>query len=195
MRHRLKKNSSFGRNRGPRKALIRGLVQALVDQQRIKTTLPRAKCVQPLIEKAITIGKKNTLNARRILGSRYPWGQTANKIMDKLAPRFKNRAGGYTRILKLGVRSGDKAPLAYLEFIDYQPKKITSNQTSPSRVASSTTVTDGSNQTKKSEQKNKKLVQSMSQKIKKQLLRKKEQQKKRLRKYQKQSRHTNRKSL
>lgn len=120
MRHQMQKSSSFGRHRGPRKALIRGLVNSLVEQERIKTTLTKAKSVRPLIEKAITMGKKGDVHSRRLLLSRYPNKKTVDKIMKTLSPRFKDRQGGYTRIIKLGFRSGDQAPLAYLEFVDYK---------------------------------------------------------------------------
>ena len=116
----MKKSSSFGRHRGPRKALIRGLVNSLVEQERIKTTLTKAKSVRPLIEKAITMGKKGDVHSRRLLLSRYPNKKTIDKIIKNLSPRFKDRQGGYTRIIKLGFRAGDQAPLAYLEFVDYK---------------------------------------------------------------------------
>ncbi len=121
MRHLKQKNSSFGRHRGPRKALIRGLINSLVEQERIKTTVPKAKCVRPLIEKAVTMGKRGDIHSRRLLLSRYPNKKTVDKIFNILSPRFKDRPGGYTRIIKLGFRSGDKAPMAYLEFVDYNP--------------------------------------------------------------------------
>ena len=139
MRHRLRKNSAFGRHRGHSRALMRGLVTALVEHERIKTTLAKARQLRPLVEKAITLGKKNTLHARRLLFSRYPYSKlTAKKIVTDLSVRFKDRAGGYTRIVKLGPRSGDKADLAYLEFVDYdvlqysQAQKITSPPPAPS---------------------------------------------------------------
>ena len=127
MRHQMQKSSSFGRHRSPRKALIRGLVNSLIEKERIKTTLAKAKCVRPLIEKAVTMGKRNDVHSHRLLFSRYPNRKTVDKIMNILSPRFKNRPGGYTRIIKLGLRSGDQAPIAYLEFVDYnaQAKPIT----------------------------------------------------------------------
>ena len=130
MRHQMRKESSFGRHRDPRKALIRGLVNSLVEQERIKTTLTKAKSVRPLIEKAITMGKKGDVHSRRLLLSRYPNKKTVDKIMKNLSPRFKDRQGGYTRIIKLGFRTGDQAPLAYLEFVDYkaQIKPITKKE-------------------------------------------------------------------
>ena len=119
MRHNKKYNPSFGRHRGPRKALLRGLVQSLVQHERIKTTLPKAKTLRPLVEKAITMGKRGDVHSRRLLLSRYPNKTTVEKIIEDLAPRFQGRQGGYTRIIKLGFRAGDQAPLAYIEFVDY----------------------------------------------------------------------------
>ncbi len=123
MRHNKQKSPSFGRHRGPRKALIRGLINSLVEQERIKTTVTKAKCVRPLIEKAITMGKTGDVHSRRLLFSRYPNKNTVDKIIKNLSPRFKDRPGGYTRIIKLGYRSGDQAPLAYLEFVDYNTQQ------------------------------------------------------------------------
>ena len=122
MRHQLKKRSSFGRHTGPRRALLRSLVSSLVEKERIKTTLSKAKSIQPLMEKAITIGKKGGVHAFRLLKARHPHKKTVQKIVKTLSPRFKDRAGGCTRIIKLGFREGDKAPLAYIEFVDFMPK-------------------------------------------------------------------------
>ncbi len=121
MRHRARV-STFGRKTGPRKALIRGLVTSLVEHGRIKTTLAKAKELRRHVEKAVTMGKDQTLHAQRLLLSRYPNEKAVSIIMKDLAPRFKDRAGGYTRILKLGNRPGDNAEMAYIEFVDYAPK-------------------------------------------------------------------------
>ena len=120
MRHRVQKKN-FGRRDGAKKALIRGLVDSLVKEERIKTTLTKAKEVRRHVEKAITKGKAQTVHARRIVLSKYPNKNTTNKIVDDLAVRFKERPGGYTRIRKLGMRPGDKAEVAYIEFVDYKP--------------------------------------------------------------------------
>lgn len=120
MRHRvLKKN--FGRRDGAKKALIRGLVDSLVKEERIKTTLVKAKELRRHVEKAITKGKAQTVHARRVVLAKYPNKSTTNKIVDDLAVRFKERPGGYTRIRKLGMRPGDKSEVAYIEFVDYKP--------------------------------------------------------------------------
>lgn len=121
MRHRARVNT-FGRKSGPRKALIRGLVTSLVEHGRIKTTLAKAKELRRHVERAVTIGKKQDLHAQRLLLSRYPNKATVATIMKDLAPRFKDRNGGYTRILKLGPRPGDNAEMAFIEFVDYTPK-------------------------------------------------------------------------
>lgn len=123
MRHRAR-TSTFGLESGPRKALIRGLVSSLVEHGRIKTTLAKAKELRRHVEKAVTTGKGQSLHAHRLLLSRYPNKDTVQTIMTDLAPRFKDRPGGYTRILKLGQRPGDAAEMAYIEFVDYAPKAV-----------------------------------------------------------------------
>ncbi|WII73278.1 50S ribosomal protein L17 [Bdellovibrio sp. 22V] len=109
----------FDRKSGPRKALLRGLVTSLVEHGRITTTVDRAKEVRRHIEKAITLGKKGDLATTRLLMSRYPNKEAVATIMKDLAPRFKTRPGGYTRIIKIGRRPGDTAEMAFLEFVDY----------------------------------------------------------------------------
>ena len=118
MRHRVNKHS-FGRKYGPRVALMRGLVNSLVEHGRIRTTLPKAKELRRYVEKAITKGKDGTVHARRTLLSKYPNPMTVKTIVDDLSVRFKDRPGGYTRILKAGPRPGDQAEMAYIEFVDY----------------------------------------------------------------------------
>jgi large subunit ribosomal protein L17 len=110
----------FGRKSGPRKALFRGLVNSLVEHGRIKTTLAKAKELRRHVEKAITVGKKQSLHARRLLLSRYPNEKVVSLIMSELAPRFQDREGGYTRILKLGQRPGDAAEMAFIQFVDFK---------------------------------------------------------------------------
>ena len=124
MRHRVHSHQ-FGRKPGPRKALLRGLVDSLVEHGRIKTTLPRAKEVRRHVEKAITIGKAGSVHARRLLLSRYPNKDTVGGIVDDLSKRFEKRPGGYTRIIKVGPRPGDQAEMAFLEFVDFKFKPKT----------------------------------------------------------------------
>ncbi|MBT4762998.1 MAG: 50S ribosomal protein L17 [Bdellovibrionaceae bacterium] len=119
MRHKVVKHS-FGRKTGPRKALIRGLVEALVENGRIKTTVVKAKELRRHVERAVTSGKPGTVHARRILLAKYPNKNTVAKLVDDISVRFKDRPGGYTRIIKLGPRPGDMADMAYIEFVDYE---------------------------------------------------------------------------
>jgi large subunit ribosomal protein L17 len=121
MRHRAKTHS-FSRRQGPRIALIRGLVYSLVEHGRIKTTLAKAKEVRRHVEKAITLGKKGTLHSRRLLESRYPNPAVVELLSTDLKDRFANRAGGYTRIIKIGSRAGDASPVAFIEFVDFEGK-------------------------------------------------------------------------
>lgn len=110
---------TFSRKSGPRKALLRGLVISLVEHGRIKTTVDRAKETRRHVERAITLGKKGDLATTRLLLSRYPNQEAVSAIMKEIAPRFKDRPGGYTRIIKIGRRPGDTAEMAFLEFVDY----------------------------------------------------------------------------
>ncbi len=119
MRHKTA-TSHLGRSTNARKALLRNLVDSLVEHGRIKTTVAKAKELRRHVERAITLGKKNTLHARRILLSRYPTAKTVDIIIKDLSPRFKTRPGGYTRVIKLGNRPGDMAPMAYIEWVDYE---------------------------------------------------------------------------
>ncbi len=177
MRHLKKISSSFGRHRGPRKALVRGLVSSLVEHERIKITLTKAKCIKPLVEKAITIGKKGDVHSFRLLYSTYPNKNTVQKIMKDLSPRFKERPGGYTRIIKLGFRQGDKAPLAYLEFVDYMPK-----------LKATSSIEKGSEK----KEDTKKILTTEEKKVQKVLKRKVDHKRKKARLQQKKSRRINR---
>ena len=119
MRHRVKTHS-FGRKPDARKALIRGLVDSLVEHGRIKTTVPKAKELRRHVEKAVTYGKKDSVHARRVLSAKYPNKNTVSTIFNDISKRFKDRPGGYTRIIKIGARPGDKAEMAFIEFVDYE---------------------------------------------------------------------------
>lgn len=119
MRHKAA-TAHLGRSTDARRALLRGLVSSLVEHGRIKTTVAKAKELRRHVERAVTLGKKGDLNTRRILLSRYPNKDTVQAIMTDLAPRFKSRPGGYTRIIKLGNRPGDMAEMAFIEWVDYE---------------------------------------------------------------------------
>jgi large subunit ribosomal protein L17 len=109
----------LGRTTAHRKALFRNQLSSLITHERIQTTLPKAKDLRPLIEKMVTLGKRGGLHARRLVLKTIPEATTVKKLFEEIAPRFKERAGGYTRIMKLGRRQGDGAEMAILEFIDF----------------------------------------------------------------------------
>lgn len=109
----------LGRTTAHRKSLFRNQLSSLITHERIQTTLPKAKDLRPLAEKMITLGKRGGLHARRLALKSLPEAGVVKKLFEEIAPRFKERAGGYTRILKLGRRPGDGAEMAILEFIDF----------------------------------------------------------------------------
>lgn len=117
MRHGLS-GRKLNRTSSHRKAMFANLAQALVLNEQIVTTLPKAKDLRPIVEKLVTLGKKGGLNARRILTSRLKNDELAAKLVGPIAERYSKRSGGYTRIIKNGFRYGDNAPMAIIEFID-----------------------------------------------------------------------------
>jgi large subunit ribosomal protein L17 len=124
MRHNYNK-ASFGREIGPKQHLLRGLVYSLVENGRITTTVAKAKELRRHIERAITTGKAGTLHARRQLLQKFPNEKVVNTMISDLAARFKKRPGGYTRVVRVGLRAGDKAEMALIEFVDYKPVEKT----------------------------------------------------------------------
>jgi len=117
MRHQ-KKTIKLGRTAEHRKALLANQVCSLIEHQRIRTTLAKAKAVRPLAEKMVTLGKKGSLPARRTALAVLRQKEAVKKLFDEIAPRSANRNGGYTRIIKLGQRKSDAAPVAFLEWVD-----------------------------------------------------------------------------
>ena len=117
MRH-LKTGRKFGRTSAHRKALFRNMVTALIDRERIRTTLAKAKELRGKVEKTITLGKKGTLHARRHALKLVADKDSLKKIFGPLAERYANRPGGYTRVIKLGHRLGDDAPMVFIELVD-----------------------------------------------------------------------------
>ncbi len=117
MRHR-NRGRKLNRTWSHRKAMFANMAQALVKHEQITTTLPKAKELRPIVEKLVTLGKRGDLHARRLLIARTRSEATAAKIIEVLAPRYRNRPGGYIRILKAGFRYGDNAPMAVIEFVD-----------------------------------------------------------------------------
>jgi large subunit ribosomal protein L17 len=118
MRHGMK-GRKLGRTTSHRLALFRNQLQSLMDKERIVTTLPKAKELRPLAERVITRGKSNSVPARRWVLRWIPDRDLVKKVFDVLSPRFQDRPGGYTRIVKLGPRLGDGAEQAVLEFVDF----------------------------------------------------------------------------
>jgi len=111
-------NRKLSRKVGPRKALLRSLVTSLVLYEKIRTTTPKAKEIRPIIEKLITTAKKGDLTAIRKLNT-YIYGDNAvKKLVTEIAPIYKDRNGGYTRIVSVGPRTGDNAPMSIIELVD-----------------------------------------------------------------------------
>ena len=117
MLHR-KNKRKFSRRSAHRMSLLRNLCKSLIDCEQITTTLPKAKDLRPMMEKLITIGKNNSLHARRNLISKLGGSlREIDKILTVLSPRYQDRNGGYTRIIKSGFRQGDCAPMAVIQFV------------------------------------------------------------------------------
>ena len=117
MRHGLA-NKKLNRTSEHRKALIKNMLNSLIKYEQITTTLPKAKELRRFVEKIVTLGKKGDLISRRKTISTLQDNKMTQKVFDILANRYKNRSGGYTRIIKLGNRFGDNAPTAVIEFVD-----------------------------------------------------------------------------
>jgi large subunit ribosomal protein L17 len=124
MRHRVA-GKKLGRKTAHRVMMFRNMVTSLFDKERVRTTLDRAKAVRPIAERMITLGKRETLHARRQALAYVKDPAVVSKLFSTLAPRFTQRQGGYTRIIRLGFRDGDGAQMAYLELIgsEFKPAK------------------------------------------------------------------------
>jgi large subunit ribosomal protein L17 len=117
--HRVGKK--LGRDSAHRKAMYANLACSLIEHGRIQTTEAKAKAVKPFAEQMITLGRRGDLHARRQALAHLRSQEIVYKLFSDVGPRFADRPGGYTRIVKLGNRQGDAAPVAYLELVDYQP--------------------------------------------------------------------------
>jgi len=117
MRH-AKGYRRLNRTHEHRKALFSNMAGSLIEHEQIKTTLPKAKELRPIVEKLITLGKRGDLHARRQAAAQLKQDKDVAKLFDILGPRFKERQGGYVRIMKAGFRYGDMAPMAIIEFVD-----------------------------------------------------------------------------
>ena len=122
MRH-LNSRRKLGKNPAHRRAVLRNLVTNLIEKERIQTTILRAKAARPLAERMITLGKRDSLHTRRQAAAFLLTPGATQKLFKDLAPRFADRPGGYTRIIRTGWRIGDGAELAILEFIGSELKK------------------------------------------------------------------------
>jgi large subunit ribosomal protein L17 len=118
MRHQ-KNTRKLGRTSQHRDAMLANLVASLIQHKRVKTTLAKAKAARPLAEKLVTLGKTGTLHARRLAVAKIGQKDAVSMLFKDIAPGFKDRKGGYTRIIKLGPRQSDSAPTAFLEWVDY----------------------------------------------------------------------------
>ena len=117
MRHR-KLSRRFSRTSSHRTAMFKNMMASLIEHEEIKTTLPKAKELRKFLERLITISKVDTVAKRRVVFSRIRSKDAVTKLFSELGPRFKNRPGGYLRILKCGFRPGDKAPMAIIQLVD-----------------------------------------------------------------------------
>jgi large subunit ribosomal protein L17 len=116
MRHRYG-NKKLKRDKGSRNSLLKGLTTSVIEHERVITTVPKAKAIKPLVDKMITLAKEGTLHSRRQAAAFLETPASVQKLFDKLGPRFGQRNGGYTRIVKLGWRKGDGAEQAMLELV------------------------------------------------------------------------------
>jgi large subunit ribosomal protein L17 len=111
-------HKKLNRTASHRQAMFANMAASLIKHEQIVTTLPKAKALRPVVERLVTLAKKGDLSAHRLVLSRMRDETQTKKLFDTLAPRYKARPGGYTRVLKAGFRHGDNAPLAVIEFVD-----------------------------------------------------------------------------
>ena len=123
MRH-LKSKRKLNKTSSHRKAMLGNMAVALIKHEQIQTTLPKAKELAPFVDKLITLGKKGDLASRKKEHSILPEKKWTSKIFDELSERYKERDGGYTRVLKAGFRYGDSAPMAVIELVDRNPDAL-----------------------------------------------------------------------
>src|ERR1700720_849368 len=116
MRHKVA-GYKLGRNTSHRRSLLRNLVTSVIVEERVETTVPKAKAAKPIVEKMITLGKRGDLAARRLAGSYLMTNEAVVKLFDTVGPRFGDRNGGYTRVIRTGWNKGDGADKAFLELL------------------------------------------------------------------------------
>jgi len=128
----------LGRRADQRRAMLRGMVTLLLDKGRIETNLARAKELKRVADKMITIGKKNTLAAKRAAMAYITKEEVVKKLFDQIAPSFEDRNGGYTRVLKLGPRRGDGSEMAIIELVNYTLKEKSKDKDKDKKKAKET---------------------------------------------------------
>jgi large subunit ribosomal protein L17 len=128
-------NRKLGRTSGHRLALFRNQVASMIQHERIVTTLPKAKELRPIIEKMVTLGKTDSVHNRRQAAQTVLENTLVQKLFTQISPRFAERPGGYTRIVKMGPRRGDGAEMAILEFVDYSGKVAPTETSAPAPKA------------------------------------------------------------
>ncbi len=133
MRHRVK-GKKLSRDSAQRKALLRSLVTSFLEKERIRTTLAKAKATRPIAEKMITLAKKDSLHSRRLALRFIYKREVTKKLFSDIGPRFSERPGGYTRIIKIGPRAGDGAEMALLELVGTEFKKKEKKKTAAKKA-------------------------------------------------------------
>jgi large subunit ribosomal protein L17 len=141
MRHR-NAGRKLNRTSQHRQMLFRNLAQALIKHEQIVTTLPKAKELRPLVERLITLGKRGDLHARRLAFARIRDDAMTKKLFEVLGPRYQDRPGGYTRVLKAGFRYGDSAPMAVIELVD-RDEEARGQDSGPVQAADDAEVENG----------------------------------------------------
>ncbi len=153
MRHLKAGNRKFGRSPAHRKAMFRNMVTALVRQERVRTTLAKAKELRGKVEKVITLGKKGTLHARRTARRHVAERETLLKVFGPLSERYADRPGGYTRVIKIGNRPGDDAPMAFIELVDREEEAAQAEDKKSKKAAGKKTEKKAEGKSKKPEEK------------------------------------------
>jgi large subunit ribosomal protein L17 len=143
MRHNIS-GRKLNRTSSHRKAMFSNMVNALIKHEQITTTLPKAKELRPIIEKMVTLSRNNDLHSRRQAISKLQDNEMVKKLFEVLGPRYAERAGGYTRIIKAGFRYGDSAPMAVIEFID-RDKDAKGQDSGPIQMQQSEEETENAN--------------------------------------------------
>jgi large subunit ribosomal protein L17 len=133
MRHHVA-GKKFSRHSKHRELMFRNMLASLIEHERIKTTLPKAKELRSWADKIVTLGKKNTLHARRLAFALLRSEDSVKKLFDEIAPRMKDRQGGYTRIYRTGWRPGDMAPMSLIEFVALSEEKVIEKKTTMSKA-------------------------------------------------------------